>query len=886
MGSARQDYERFIRWLHAPQRQAPEDARRFANLVLANFDSVAGTSRQRNHRSTHLVALARNHLAATPPDIPELAEATPEGEWPWRRLRHLTLGPFRGFRAAQLFDFRKRLVLCYGPNGSGKSSLCEALEYALLGQVEEADTKRMEPQQYLANIHARRFVPPMLKASDANDREVDVEANPNLFRFCFVEKNRIDAFSRIAARPPGRRAELIATLFGMDQFNDFVSHFNESMDQALTLGNMLQVTLANRRQALTVDRATAEGETSQLERLDQNAAQYAEAFTAGCTYADLKALVSSSEPPCRLQQLESQLNVVPPALIGVSRQRLAKLYSEADGAAQRAQISTRLLEDRRSQVSFQDLYNAVLVLRADDPDHCPACRTPIAEVAESPFARAEVGLGELKELAALQADDLRLRGELDDASRTLREELRKLHDFLGAQGEGNGLVITYIAALPGRVETHDWWIGVLSPEADETGATPTLEQVFAAADMASQQDQRSAAALRERQAIIEERDRLNEVRLWIQQQEIRRQRVIEDATAARARIEQFEAANSDLNSRAIGEVEANARDRPINAAYDRFMPLMRLFRDELPGMLVADLNQVALELYNEFNQTDHDADKLADLNLPLTGDEHIKVAFRGEPNRRVDALAVLSEGHIRCLGLAILLAKAINVRAPVIIFDDAINAIDHDHRSGIRSAIFESDRFRQTQIIVTCHSPEFIKDVQNHIPRELRADCQEYLLLHHVGDHQPRVNPDVGSSNYLAKANEAMARLDSRDALSHCRKALEMLTRKSWKWLESHRVGDLSVQIEGPGKEPQLRILCEALRRKLLDLPMFAHPSKQPLVDGLNMILGIPSGNLVWTYLNKGTHEEADRDDFDRDQVATVIRALESIDAQELRPNR
>jgi hypothetical protein len=52
------------------------------------------------------------------------------------------------------------------------------------------------------------------------------------------------------------------------------------------------------------------------------------------------------------------------------------------------------------------------------------------------------------------------------------------------------------------------------------------------------------------------------------------------------------------------------------------------------------------------------------------------------------------------------------------------------------------------------------------------------------------------------------------------------------------------------------------------------------------MILGIPSGNLVWTYLNKGTHEEADRDDFDRDQVATVIRALESIDAQERRPNR
>ena len=206
--------------------------------------------------------------------------------------------------------------------------------------------------------------------------------------------------------------------------------------------------------------------------------------------------------------------------------------------------------------------------------------------------------------------------------------------------------------------------------------------------------------------------------------------------------------------------------------------------------------------------------------------------------------------------------------------------------SGIRSALFESDRFQQTQIIVTCHSPEFIKDVQNHLPRGLRGDCQEYLLLNHEGDHQPRVRPDVGSSNYLARANDAMMRLDPRDALSQCRKALEMMAKKSWKWLESHRIGDLSVQIEGPGKEPQLRTLCESLRRKLLDLTTFAHGSKQPLIDGLNMVLGIPSTNLIWKYLNKGTHEDSDRDDFDRTHVETLIHALEAIDALELRPNR
>lgn len=886
MGSALEDYQRFIRWLHDPQRQAPEAACRFANLVLANFNSVAETSRQRNHRSALLASLARPHLASTSSTVPDLGEAEPEGEWPWRRLRHLTLGPFRGFCAEQLFDLRKRLVLCYGPNGSGKSSFCEALEYALLGHVEEAESKRIEPEHYLTNIHARRFSPPTLIATDSNQREVPVRASAEKFRFCFVEKNRIDAFSRIAARPPGRRAELIATLFGMDQFSDFASHFNESMDQVLTLGNASQFALRTKRETLALDQAAIDGEVAQLEHLDQSAAQYSEEFAAGRTYDDLKSLSTKSDPPCRLQQLEEQLNAVPPALVDVSRQGLAKLYSELDDVAQQAQASVQMLEERRSQIVFRDLYESVLALRAEDPDHCPACRTPIAEAAQNPFTLAEEGLRGLLELAELQENDQRIKGILDEASHALRDELQKLHSFLETQGEENGIIAIYIAGLPRRHESLDWWKGVYVPEVDESGATPSLEQVLAVADRASQQDERAAAALRERQTLIEERDRLNEVRLWIQQHDMKRQRVVDDTAAARRRIEQFETENADLINHASLEIEENDRDRPIKAAYDSFVALLRRFRDELPGMLMADINQVALELYNDFNQADHDADKLEELCLPLSGEERIEIAFRREPERRVDALSILSEGHIRCLGLSILLAKAISVRSPLIVFDDAINAIDHDHRSGIRSAIFESDRFQQTQIIVTCHSPEFIKDVQNHLPRGLREDCHEYVLLHHIGDHQPRVRPDVGSSNYLVKANDAITRLDSRDALSHCRKALEMLTKKSWKWLESYRVGDLSVQIEGPGKDPQLRNLCESLRRKLMELPTFAHASKQPLIDGLNMVLGIPSANLIWTYLNKGTHEESDRDDFDRAHVETVIRALEAIDRLELRPNR
>lgn len=148
------------------------------------------------------------------------------------------------------------------------------------------------------------------------------------------------------------------------------------------------------------------------------------------------------------------------------------------------------------------------------------------------------------------------------------------------------------------------------------------------------------------------------------------------------------------------------------------------------------------------------------------------------------------------------------------------------------------------------------------------------------------MNPDVGSANYLARAGQAMGRHDSRDALSYARKALEMLLHRAWTWLESHRVGNIAVQIDGPNKEPQLRSLCNALRKKVNTTPTFAHASKQPLLANLDAILGIPEENLVWVLLNKGTHEEPNRDDFDVQHVQTVLQVLDNIDSLELRPGR
>jgi recombinational DNA repair ATPase RecF len=886
MSSAKQDYVRFLRWLHEPRREAPENVRRFANMILATFDAVAATSRQRNARAAALARLAREHLATTPSGLPDIEAHAAVGQWPWRRLNELTVGPFRGFRREERFDVRKRVVLFYGPNGSGKTSLCEAFERALLGSVGEADLKRIEERRYLRNVHAGRFVEPGLTATDATGNALPVAADADLYRFCFIEKNRIDAFSRIAARPPAQRTELIAALFGMDKFNDFANHFNEQMDAELTLRGEKQATLRLKREGLARDQQTARDEVTALAAHDAEDAAYAAEYAPGTTYAQLKAIVGTEEAPGRLHELNNVLNAVPTTILGTTRETLLQAYDVVNQTAEPLRKTTQELERRSSQVSFKDLFTALTVLQATEGDHCPACDTPLDRVARDPYEKARLGLDELRDLAELQERQKSHSESLDDASQVLRDHLDHIYRYLEEQDRGMAGVGRYIGRLPRRPRGDGWWTEIYVADAGRGDDVPSLEQMAAVADEIAQRDTAARAQLHAREAFVKERDRLIECQRHIDARDGDRARIASAAAEARTRIAQFEEANGQLIGQADQEQTDMERDAPIKAAYDDFLQYLRQFRDQLPSLLIAGLNDVAAELYNDFNHLDHEHDKLAALYLPLTGEQRIELAFRGAPQRREDALAVLSEGHIRCLGLAILLAKSQSIDCPVIIFDDAINAIDHDHRNGIRQTVFDSDRFLQSQLLVTCHSQEFIKDIQNSMPRERRADCQEYLLMYHDGDHHPRVHPDVGSSNYLARARQALDQFDARDALSHARKALEMLAKKAWRWLKSHGQGELSVLIDGPGGEPTLRALCESLRKKLRELVTFNHASKEPLLNALEAILGIPSATLVWTYLNKGTHEEADRDDFDRAQVTLVIETLERVDQLELRQGR
>jgi hypothetical protein len=165
MSSAESEYGRFLDQLR--EQEVSDDVRRMANLIGANLQHLAEVGAGRRARSNRLAPLAVQYLEGTSAEI-ATRETAALAQVDRRRLKQLTVGPFRGFMSEEIFDLSHDITLVYGPNGTGKSSFCEALETVMLGgrlQMAEAcpaSHRRMprRPCPRISRYRAARSRPP------------------------------------------------------------------------------------------------------------------------------------------------------------------------------------------------------------------------------------------------------------------------------------------------------------------------------------------------------------------------------------------------------------------------------------------------------------------------------------------------------------------------------------------------------------------------------------------------------------------------------------------------------------------------------------------------------------------------------------------------------
>ena len=869
----RSEYLRFLQTLNSNEISA--DVRKVANLVLEHFDTLIPLSTAQGQRVKQVVKLAQTGWATISADIQPEQEQSVTKTCPITKLKSLSVGPFRGFGKQEDFDLASELVLIYGPNGSGKSSFCEALEFSLLGSVAEAESKRFRNQKdYLKNAYTNSFTPPTLVGLDSQGNDIPITKNEALYRFCFVEKNRIDNFSRIAAQVPSKQTELISTLFGLDAFTEFVHNFTDTMDDRyIDLVGVKAKELVKKQEALAGHQQQLNTTIpEEIQNIEKEEKEQTQKYRDGCTFLQMVAeLHGTADKTGLIKQLESELQKQLPQKSNLTIANLEHLKQSIETNLRERNAKQEELSRASQQVSYKKLFEAVTQLKEISPEKCPACQTPLLQVKVNPFDHADAELEKLEYLSSLQ-------DALETQEHNIATFLNRLSGMINACcsriPENNPLSAVQIANE--NVVTIDWWKSLLQKSEDGYTLVQHLENQVKQLDYKDKEIDKAVADRAEKQTELE---RLREFSEEIVKLKTRRLTANKTKINAEKAINAFATENALLITDVEIEKTVVAQNQAIANAYATFVKNLNTYKNALPSQLVADLGETVVQLYNAFNRNDGEHEQLVNIHLPVSQNQRLEISFKKDPDKYFDALHILSEGHIRCAGLAILTAKNIKENSPLLIFDDPVNAIDDEHRQSIRETLFADNYFSGKQLIIAIHGEEFFNRTHQIIGKEAASKAQSYLFSP-KDDYHIRVNSLNRPKNYVLAARELYNACEYRDSLMSARRALEFLLNKTWyHYGEYCDKSDslISVSRRSPDQPWDLRCLAENLKSKLKKSNANI-PNKDQIVRSITDVLGTDAKQPPWLYLNKGTHDETDLPEFDQKTVNQIVSTLEQLD--------
>lgn len=862
----------FKRFLAKSAPTLSEHEKKLANLMLEGFNDIAAVGAAGGRRGKVLAKLILDKGETAHPALEIAADEANANESEIVRLSKVEVEHFRGFSEKHTFEFKKPYTFVYGPNGTGKSSLCEALEYGLLASIHEADSKRIPVSDYIRNASSKKSTKPALYGDTANEKGIIVKADPRSFEFCFIEKNRIDGFARVAANTPAAQQARLAALFGLEEFNAFATQFNESLDLYLDCVGKMGMDLAARARGIAGQQAILEGLQERAKTAETRGAVLLAKYPNSKDLEEIKAALTGPEGNGGKQKANN-------TEIG----RLQNLKAAPDAGTDDILISTDgllglikekaesegFLNQYKDQLSLRDLYGAIMGNRERFENQCPACASELYRdgqlvVSVDPYDNAQEKLKQFDAALRTEGRIKEIREALDLGWRDLHSKIAKLPasaaavGFFGAPQIGSfndeasdakdteGIEAflrevpakrELLQALKGATATHNGTVeqskvAIKKLEEDNLAISKDLEEIVAISTLVSENAKSEA-----------------------------------EATQA---IEEFNRENKALIQQAEAEKPGVARNLSYSIAYVSLRGKLLAYNAGLLLALAADLNEKTLKFYNDINKNDHPADRLKSLRLPTAAGERIEIEF--ENGDRCDALQVLSEGHIRCLGLAILLAKITTDRVPFLIFDDVVNSIDDEHRAAIIDLILNPEEVGKRQLIVTTHGEDFVKRLENAVPMKKYEETVTRIdFLVPFAAKKITVKLD-SPRHYLTAATRSYEEGRTRDCLSYVRKAFEEELNRLWKKIANKKLSaQIKVGMRGPG-DPDLMSLATGLHEFLgrKGVTVF-----QEVVPHLGDMLGYGEKHrLEWTYLNKGTHEGDRAEEFD---AAIVRRMLETV---------
>lgn len=744
-------------------------------LLWCMYQANQSKGRYSDHIKAHITAeadqlLGRNYqrIATRFKKVldskPELDRIPPSG---LGTLDYLRVKNFRGFGefgpddTGTFIRFSKLKNIFYAPNGGGKSSLCEALEIGTTGDIKEAARRKTKVNQYIA----RGAVKPKLMLMGTDKLPVQRSIS---WSGCFIDRNRLQEFSLLGSKDTGSaESDVLATLFGLEELQDVISRFVRP--ESFSLKAFLRVDQVEALDALECTRVNL-GHLRRKHRADLQAS-----ISESCRLLGLKADQDFDVRPKVLRLRDT----VEMHIRGAERLRAAKVpFAIPLKQVKRiCAIAKRLLHrradiekvflQRASDVNYRAVFEALEAIeQLQVAETCPACLTPLERVVVNPFERAREQIKALGELDFLkqsrQRNDARialwaskvatgissLKGN-EDAEvpcplkmDELEAVLAKFHAATDRSDVASFVLDSFLKLCAGSEDQIEVYLRGCEHKRREVG-----------------QAEARAARLEARVAKLKELDELLKQEFDSKKLAKREFKIANDQMAEL--IKQKAALLND----AVDNIHFNQLLKDLEAEYRTLYRDLQDYKLELEKARITGIEAKAAEYYREINNHDDDHEQIASLSFDRQADSY-RIKIIKVDGSLLDAFAVLSEGHLRALGLSILLAMAEKNNFPLIVFDDVVNAIDTEHRSNIIDLFFSDAYLRRIQMVVTTHDRLFwerfciIADrhpqCDQHTSHVLSYTNKGIVVIDHAGGFQKKV--------YVA-----LSVFDVRQALLYCR---------------------------------------------------------------------------------------------------------------------
>lgn len=869
-------FNQFIRTLKSDDLTVYEI--KLVNLITDNFDSVAGVGTAAGKRAALLNELINQNRNKISTNLPKIEDATNESTNDIAKINSIEIENFRGFASKEIFNLDKPKILIYGPNGSGKTSFCEALEFSLLGYLSEADAKRIDVKSYITNLYTGISSQPIVTGTNSKGEIIDISVNPDSYYFCFIEKNRIIDFARYSSKTQGQQENLLATLFGLDEFYSFINGFTENISGKIPVESIKQNELDKKTLEISGQKLSIENSTKKITELNKQKKSISENSKLKMTFDELDLYINGNK------EIKGKIVLIDEEL----QKPKGKLYSHSsvnelfDSISKIEKIITTFEENNtkfeleKDKINFVEIFKLVQNFEDTISDKCPVCETPVVKTEINPYVNARAKLKEFEGIAQIQQDR-------DYSWNNLVSEVYNFtNHFEDRKKSASELKVEMAINIPGQLKDFQ------KEKLEQKSYLKELKGFFGNIKLKKsnllvlEQNINDSNAISNKHLENQikqqtEKNFLSELKKQIDELKTNLKSHQDIIDAAKEAVKEFDSTNKSLIEEIVNEKIIIEDNKKFIEAYTALLQKLNQYKRELPLSLVANLNELAKEFYNFINQGDSKFELIENIVLPSNAGDRIKVSFQDNPAVELDAMHLLSEGHTRCLGLSILLAKVVYDKLPFIVFDDIVNAIDHDHRGNIRELLFDNPIINEKQIIITSHSEEYIKDIENKHFTKL-GYANERILYAFLKPTSKTVRKKETTKHYLKKASAHIEEYSYRDCLMECRRALENLSIDLWNKAAKKYNFKISYKVKTPNAPPDLMGIVNSLRKELNELKVSDFDISLNILSWLSGLETI--NNQIWNYLNKGTHEESDRDDFDSKIVEEVLSNLIQLETE------